>query len=630
MKAVADPGISSQSMSPSSPKWTRPGWQFLLLGGCLLLTLAIRIWFTIHTRGIIEGDEALTGMQAENILRGERPIYFYSQPYMGSLEAYLMALIFAVVGPSTWALRAEPTLLSLVLVWLTWRIAGALGELARLSPAARLCFMTVAALLAAFPPSYDLIVGMRTYGGYIEVFIVMLSLLNAALRLTMRWEAGATRRELSLRWLGLGFLVGLGLWIYPLVIVGVLAAGIWIGGYCVLAFVRSWRRVSGAEKPRPFSQLLRDLLCALATLPGVLIGFAPGLYWGALNHWENIKYLVNNSGGSDAIDRLRTVARVSKFYGSCASLRVIGGALPTEPGVTEATPYLLKPALVTGLGCLAILLVVILLAFFRRAPLLVQGQRLAALPLIFAGSAALIFCASKISSAGLVHMCGPQDWAGRYSTPLLLSLPFWYATVFTLAFSWFQPRPQRPQQTAGPASLPQFSGSQLTATILVIVLLGLQIGSQVLMYTRLNENLAFQTSGCVYAPVDNDPVLAYMREKHIRYAWANAWVGNPMTFESNAEIIALEPNIVNQPATNINRIPAYTNAVKNADRASVLLLVDHNTSRPDLLAQLDTLGITYETARFLSSSDYQVDLLVITPLNRTIPVSIINAKFRTC
>ena len=44
---------------------------------------------------------------------------------MGSLEAYLMARIFAIVGPSVWALRAEPILLSLVVVWLTWKLAAA-------------------------------------------------------------------------------------------------------------------------------------------------------------------------------------------------------------------------------------------------------------------------------------------------------------------------------------------------------------------------------------------------------------------------------------------------------------------------------------------------------------------------
>src|SRR5437870_7275744 len=80
---------------------------------CLLLALLIRIWLIYHTHGLIDGDEAMIGIQAEHILRGEHPIYFYGQAYMGSLEAYVMAVLFALGGASVWMLRAEPTLLSL-------------------------------------------------------------------------------------------------------------------------------------------------------------------------------------------------------------------------------------------------------------------------------------------------------------------------------------------------------------------------------------------------------------------------------------------------------------------------------------------------------------------------------------
>jgi hypothetical protein len=60
---------------------------------CLLLALIIRAWLVYHTHGVIDGDEAMVGIQAQHILRGELPVYFFSQAYMGSLEAYLMALL---------------------------------------------------------------------------------------------------------------------------------------------------------------------------------------------------------------------------------------------------------------------------------------------------------------------------------------------------------------------------------------------------------------------------------------------------------------------------------------------------------------------------------------------------------
>src|SRR2546427_247871 len=79
---------------------------------CLLLAVIIRVWLVARTHGVIDGDEVLVGVQAEHILRGELPIYFYGQPYMGSLEAYLVAILIAIAGPSAWTLRGEPILLS--------------------------------------------------------------------------------------------------------------------------------------------------------------------------------------------------------------------------------------------------------------------------------------------------------------------------------------------------------------------------------------------------------------------------------------------------------------------------------------------------------------------------------------
>src|SRR5262249_6120054 len=127
----------------------RPSYLPLLF--CLLIAIVVRAFIVIHTQGFIDGDEALVGIQADHILRGEIPIYFYNQPYMGSLEAYIMAGIFAVVGPSVWALRAEPILLSLIVIWLTWKLAAALADTARLPLHNKQWFMTIATLLATIP-----------------------------------------------------------------------------------------------------------------------------------------------------------------------------------------------------------------------------------------------------------------------------------------------------------------------------------------------------------------------------------------------------------------------------------------------------------------------------------------------
>src|SRR5258708_5414913 len=175
-----------------------------------------RVWIIVHTYGVMAGDELEVGLQAEHILRGELPLYYFGQAYLGSLDAYLAALIFRFTGPAVWAMRLEMIPMSLLLVYLTWRFAAILAETAHLSARLKTIFMTIAALVAAFPPLYDMIMELRL-GGYMGAFVIMLWLLFCAFRLTQRWGQQASWRELALRWVGICLLVGLGLWIDPLI-----------------------------------------------------------------------------------------------------------------------------------------------------------------------------------------------------------------------------------------------------------------------------------------------------------------------------------------------------------------------------------------------------------------------------
>ena len=285
------------------------------------------MWLVIRTHGLVDGDEALVGIQAEHILRGELPIYFYGQPYMGSLEAYFVALVFAIFGPSAWALRTEPALLSLALVWLTWRLAAALADSAQLPPYARRLFMTIAALLAAIPPLYDAVAELRTWGGLIETFVLMLLLLLSVFQLTRRWHAGASVRELAWRWAGIGFIIGLGFWVYPLIAFALLAAFIWLACDRIAASIQLRRDL--VEIPRrSVTALLRStkvLLPAVAAIPTALLGFTPALIWGASHQWENVAFIVHlgNEDGTGLREKLRTIIRVTRLYIDSVAPRVI-------------------------------------------------------------------------------------------------------------------------------------------------------------------------------------------------------------------------------------------------------------------------------------------------------------------
>lgn len=581
---------------------------------CLLIALSIRLFLIIHTHGVIEGDEALVGIQAENILRGVFPVYFYGQPYMGSLEAYLAAPLFALFGPSAWALRMVGTLLSLVLVWLTWRLAGALADSAKLSQRARLTFMSVAALCAAIPPLYDGVVELHMLGGYIETFVLMLLLLLSAFQLTRRWRAGASSRELSLRWLGIGFVVGLGLWVDPLIASAVLTASIWILGNCLLEMWQRYR--SGSNIKGPWWQPACELLLVVVAVPSCLVGMAPALAWGAANQWANLAYIFNLGGHEALQQKVSDTLQMVQSFGTCVSPRLIGGALPIEgPLLGELHTGLFVVALV------AILLtgVLLLWACIRPGSPLAPLRQLAGLPILFACCAIGLFCTSQVSLAEL-NGCS-NDWVGRYLTPASLTLPLLFATAFTLA--WFFLRTQERNFSSFSGSPAKASQTRLFThliavgqSLLLVLLLGF-LGTQALTYRLTSSGQTYQSNYCPQDPFDNSHILAYLQAHHVRYIWANNFLVYPLVFKSDLSIIGSDPLPLILPDIGANnRIPSYTDAVLHADRPTMLFVIPHDDQQPQIVQALDKLHVTYRAARFYGQPGY--DVLVVTPVSRTV------------
>ena len=470
----------------------RPSYIPLFL--CLLITVVVRAYLVIHTQGFIDGDEALVGIQAQHILHGELPIYFYNQPYMGSLEAYIMAAIFAVAGSSVWTLRAEPILLSLVVICLTWKLASLLADSAQLPLHAKQWFMTIAAFLAAIPPLYDTVLELRMLGGYIETFILMLLLMIFAFQLTNRRAGGASRRELTWYWAAIGFIVGLGLWVNPLILYAVLAVGIWIiidwikaliqtrtlsmirrdeGSPCSTAECEAldataslqywiengvergggplWTQSGGLcgppplhRQPRPgddvgapvLNTFLKTLLLpALASIPACILGLAPAIYWGAQNKWQNITYMLLLSGNLPLrpLVQQKYPTRIDIYFGltHLYTTCVIPRILSGAlPGEQIALNFLHTPTLVINAVCIVITASLVALSFSIPHPLLLAVRKLAALPLLFAISVSVVFCMTEAAASGL-WSC-QYDYAGRYATPLMLVIPFFVATVFVI------------------------------------------------------------------------------------------------------------------------------------------------------------------------------------------------------
>lgn len=90
---------------------------FAVVGaGYRLALLAVEVPLT-------NSDEATMGLAALHILQGrEFPAFFYGQHYMGTIEAYLAAPVFALAGPSVLALRLPNVLLYLGFLAAMWTL----------------------------------------------------------------------------------------------------------------------------------------------------------------------------------------------------------------------------------------------------------------------------------------------------------------------------------------------------------------------------------------------------------------------------------------------------------------------------------------------------------------------------
>ncbi len=336
-----DGGVPAQGWAGALVEWARrypraPLW--LALAAALIARVAL----VIRTGAVIDGDEALIGIQAEHILRGQFPVYFYGQSYMGSLETYLIAGVIAVTGPTAWALRVVPIALSLALVYLTWRLARAL--LPREGRATPL-LAGLAALVAAVPPVYDATTELRAWGGQIEVYVITVALLLATVELSRRMRDGAGTWELARRWAVWGFLAGLGFWVNPLISYALVACGLWLA-------VAVARRLAAGGR----TAAAQSGLGALAAIAGVALGGLPAWVYAVQTGGANIMVYLTQPAvtarqtPAAAQGRLYLAQAITNAYLTCSAPRVLDGALPGEGAAWAPLRMALLALSVVGLA----------------------------------------------------------------------------------------------------------------------------------------------------------------------------------------------------------------------------------------------------------------------------------------
>ncbi len=537
------------------PAVRRPPLPDVLALTVLAAGVAYRLVLLLHDTPPTNSDEATMGLAALHIAQGrEFPVWFYGQAYMGTLEAYLAAPLVALAGPSTLALRVPTLALYAVFSLLAWRLAVRLtGD--------RWYALLVAALLAA---GSDRIVKNQLIagGGYPEMNAAGVALALLAYDLA----AGRPGRRLP-RWAGWGFLAGLMVWVDPLVLPYVAAAGA-----VLLAF--RWRELRGRAGA---------LLGA-----GALVGAAPLLVDSVLSDRNPLSAVLAAGGAGQPAgwaERLHGALVLGPALGTgfCSPGRCAGWQLwwsaalpllllaaavaawrrlrvPSDPGRSAAGPNGRCPG--------------------SAEP--AAGRVRAALTLALVGAAAVTLAVYALSSAAGRT---PVESA-RYLSGLLISVPVLLWPVWAAARRLPADRPRsgrsRPVPSGPPPDgpVPGRPGRRWQAgprRAVAVAVLAATVGS-----------VAVATAGTVAAApahraeaARHADLVAALRERGVRHVYGGYWTCNRLVFASAEDVVCAVVDDDLRPGH--DRYPPYRRAVHAAPDAAWLAPADS-----PLAARLDT------------------------------------------
>ena len=154
-------------------------------------------------------DEAVVGLMAKHISQGARPVFFYGQVYMGSLDAYLIAIGFQMFGDHIWVIRLVQILLYIFILLSTgWVGKEIFGDI-RVG--------ILAMCLLAIPTVNMTLYTTVTLGGYAEMLLIGNLILMSGFRIANQ-KSRVLDAELWNCFV-FGFLSGLGLWVFGLTLV---------------------------------------------------------------------------------------------------------------------------------------------------------------------------------------------------------------------------------------------------------------------------------------------------------------------------------------------------------------------------------------------------------------------------
>ena len=514
-----------------------------VLGAAVLIMLGLKAALLVGERVPFNSDEAIVALMGRHILAGARPVFFYGQAYMGSLDAWLAAGGFAIFGQQVWVIRLVQALL----------YAGVLLSTARLG---REIFNStsagaLAALLLAIPTVNVTLYTTASLGGYGEALLTGNLLLLTSLSLRKLMERG--RRVFGV-WLAWGFLAGLGLWAFGLTLIYSLPAGIYL-------LVWMWRSL------RAGALHWRDLAAGLvAGLAGFSLGAAPWLAYALQNGGGA---LLSELGGG-AIAGVEQLPWLLEVFQHTINLFLLGFTVIFGLRPPWSVDWLAWPLLPFALIFWMVVVAWILVEARRRDAR--QADRLL-----------LVGVGVTLVSAFLFTPFG-ADPSGRYFVPLAIPLALFGGALLEKIWerkAWLAPA-------------------------LLGVALAFNLWGTLQCAQRYPPGITTQFHAPTQIDHRADQALIDFLLSHAETTgYANYWTAYPLAFHSN-EALIFSPRLPYHTdlryTSRDDRYPAYTALVQAAPRTAYI--TTHNPTLDGVLsAGFTRLGVTWQEEKI---GDYHI------------------------
>ena len=461
-------------------------YRWLRLPAVLLVAAAVRVGLLVAGVVPFNADEAVIGLMARHILQGERPIFFYGQSYLGSLDAWLVAGAFAALGPTVPAIRLVQIVLFLCTIattyWLGLRIYGSHW------------IAGAAATLLAIPPVLFTLYGTVSLGGYGEALLIGNLLLLLALHLLdprpVDGKAASSRPARPVLgfagWLLTGLLAGLGFWSFPLVVVYLIPMLV-----CAVVVLRR--------------KVLALALDGFLFAAGFAIGAAPWL-WYTATHGLSTVFETGGQAIAGASSPILVLAAFDHLYNFLLfGLSVIWGIRP--PWSAQFLALALIPY------ALALHSAVLLFAIRRTGQ---QHDRATLGRWLLAGTSFCVVVGFIITPFG-------ADPSGRYFMPLAVPMALFTAEML----NWFRLRRRRRSPWR------KWFGQALTLAVIAFNWWG-----NVQSAASFPPGLTTQFDAATQVDQRALPaVIDFLRAHGETRGYTNYWVEYPLAFLSQEQLI---------------------------------------------------------------------------------------------